>query len=288
MLENFKSDTYTFSMLATRCIKVFLKDKMNVFFALMAPLIVVLLYLAFLAELQIDTVDAILRGSLAGMGQGLGHVGEALDTFVNEGMADFARSDMKALVSNWMVAGVTTVSIITVSLAANSVMIADKTKGILADSLSSPVKGGVIRLSYFAFNFIVTIIIASCFLAVCMIYLAVTGAFFMSAGEFFSVIGVVLLSTLSATTITMLICGFIKSEGGFAGLSAVLGAAVGFLVGAYMPLSIMPEFAQGISAMIPGTHSGGLFRDLLMSGALENLTAGMTPDMASGVTAGLT
>ena len=46
MAENFKNDVYAFSCLTVRNLKLFFKDKMQVFFSLLAPLIVLFLYVA--------------------------------------------------------------------------------------------------------------------------------------------------------------------------------------------------------------------------------------------------
>lgn len=47
---------YAFSQLVRRHCKVFLKDGMAVFFSLLAPIIVFMLYVLFLGDIQADTV----------------------------------------------------------------------------------------------------------------------------------------------------------------------------------------------------------------------------------------
>lgn len=48
-------------------------------------------------------------------------------------------------------------------------------------------------------------------------------------------------------------------------------------------MSIMPKAAQYISALLPGSHSAAIFRQLLMSGALENLGTGLPAELTQGL-----
>ena len=54
--QKITGEIYAFSQLVRRHCKVFLKDGMAVFFSLLAPLIVFMLYILFLGEIQADTV----------------------------------------------------------------------------------------------------------------------------------------------------------------------------------------------------------------------------------------
>lgn len=101
--------------LTLRNIKVFVKDKANVFFALMAPLIVLALYVLFIGRMQADGIK------------------EALDQF---GVS--ADDKVRAFSDSWMLAGVMATSCITVPLCACGIMIQDKNRGVTADFLASP------------------------------------------------------------------------------------------------------------------------------------------------------
>ena len=57
-----KNDVDITAALAVRGIKIFLADKMGVFFALLAPIIILMLYLLFLGDIQIDALKAQLEG----------------------------------------------------------------------------------------------------------------------------------------------------------------------------------------------------------------------------------
>lgn len=248
------------NQLCKRNLKLFFVDKAGVFFSMLAPIIVLMLYILFLGDLQVQSVVSSVPEGIA----------------LNE-------KAVQAYVDCWMIAGVLSISCITVSLGANTVMILDKTKGVLNDFISSPVKRWVITASYFISNFITTIIISCITFFICLIYLALSGGWYLSFTDVLLTFTTILLSSASATLLTVFACGFIRTEAAFSGLIGIISAVIGFFIGAYMPMSIMPKALQYISSLLPGTHSAGLFRNYLMSGALDNLGKGLPQELLDAI-----
>ena len=233
-----KNDVKAVFLLVKRGLKIFLKDKTTVFFSLLAPLIVLVLFVLFLRELQLSS----LRTAMAGAPDG------------------------------WMLAGVMAVSCLTVSFSANNIMVQDKQRGVINDALASPVRRGVLTASYYVYNFIVTLVICAAVLAVGLIYLAFSG-WHLSFADVINIIVLLLVSALSATAISVFICSFLKTESALGGLVGIMSAAIGFLCGAYFPLSMLPDWIGYAVLIIPGTYSAALFRTFFMNGALEKITA---------------
>lgn len=260
MSASTKTSLYTLAQLTKRNMKIFLSDKAGVFFSLLAPLIVLLLYILFLGDVQVMSVESAIP----------------------EGISVDSNA-IRAFVDSWMIAGVLSVSCITVALGANSVMVQDKTRGILNDSFSAPVKKWVITASYFLYNFAVTVIITFVVFLICLIYLLLTGRWYLTAGDVIGAVGLILLSAFSATLITVFVCGYLKTESQLAAFGGIVSSVIGFFIGAYMPMSIMPEALQYVSSLFPGSHSAGLFRNLLMNGALENLGNNLPSQVVDGL-----
>lgn len=258
--KSLNASLYALMHLTKRNMKIFLIDRVRVFFALLAPLIVLLLYVLFLGDIQVNSV-------MYSIPQGI----------------TVSENAVHAYVDTWMLAGVLSIACISVSLSANTVMVEDKTKGILNDFLSSPVKRWVITASYFLYNFFTTIIILGVTFGICLIYLVVSGGWYLTVTDVLLTITTIILSSISATLVTVFICGFFRSEAALSGFIGILSSVLGFLIGAYMPMSIMPKAFQYISSLIPGSHSAGLFRNYLMTGAMENLSK----DMPAGVMSAL-
>ena len=108
---------YALAKFTSRNLKVFLKDRANVFFSLLAPLIVLALYVLFLGRLQSDGMLASLE----------------------EMNVTGAEDAVRAFCDSWMLVGVMASASITVPLCACGIMVQDKSRGISADLLASPV-----------------------------------------------------------------------------------------------------------------------------------------------------
>ena len=246
MVEKFKTDMYAFICLTGRNLKLFFRDKMQVFFSLLAPIIVLFLYVAFLGETQIDS----LRASLP------------------EGMV--SEELIKGVVDGWMLSGLLAVTCITVAVSVSSVAVADNEKGISADFDSSPVRGSIVRFSYMAAAYASTLIITFVILAIGLIYLAISG-WYLNAEQVFAIIGNVLLSALSSTLFATVVVSFFRSTSALGGFIGIISAAIGFLVGAYIPLSVLGKGMEYVACFLPGTYSATIFRDMFISGALDEM-----------------
>ena len=249
--EKLADDFFALLAISRRTLKIFLLDKAAVLFSLLAPLILLLLYTLFLGDVQIAAVKNGLPGGV-----------------------ELSDAAIKAFIDSWVAAGVMSVGCITVSLSANTVMVQDRERGLTRDALASPVGGGVVTLGYFLYNFTVTLFICSVVFAVCLIYLAISGSFFMTAAEAFSAYGVTVLSCLSSTLVNVFISGFFRTNSAFSAFVGIVSAVVGFVIGAYMPVSILPVYVRYITCLFPGSYSAGLFRSFFMRGALGTLAGG--------------
>lgn len=237
-------------VLVKRNIKLYLKDKMTVFFSVLAPIVVLLLYVLFLGKIQVDSI---------------------MTELAKNGLDELSRQDISALINNWMVAGLMGVSCITVSINTNMVMLKDKASGNINDMLSSPVKRWVIFLSYIVACFLITLAICFIVLILAIIYLSCTGGLMLTFVHFLAIVGITIISTLSAAFFMVLICGFIKTPSTLGALNGVLSTAIGFLIGSYLPFSMMPKVMQYIACFIPGTYSVGLFKEYFLNGCLDYL-----------------
>ncbi len=251
---------YALWMLTRRNLKIFLKDRANVFFSLLAPLIVLALYALFLGRLQEDGILAALEG--------MGIAG--------------GEDAVKAFSDSWMLAGAMSCACITVPLCACGIMIHDKTRGISADLRISPVAKWVTPASYFCSVVAAGLAIGLIVLGVCFVWLAAAGMWHLTFADAMGCLGALVLSVLSSSTLLVFIVGFFRSEGAFTALNVILGTVVGFLIGAYMPITYFPDAVQKFTFFIPGSYTAGLFRNFMMRGALDEI-AQLSPAFAEGL-----
>ena len=247
--------------LARRNVKIFMKEKANVFFSLLAPLIVLALYALFLGRVQADgLLSALEEMGVAGGGE-----------------------EIRAFCDSWMLAGSLSCACITVPLCACGIMVTDRTRGIAADFRVAPLAGWVPPAAYFLSVAAAGLIIGLIVLGVCFIWLAAAGAWFLTAADAFGCLGTLLLSVLCSSALLVFAVGFIRSQGAFTGLNIILGTVVGFLIGAYMPISYFPQGVQYFTLFIPGSYTAGLFRNFMMGGALDNIAQNLSPAFADAL-----
>lgn len=251
---------YALWLLTRRNLKIFLKDRANVFFSLLAPLIVLALYVLFLGRIQEDGLLAVLEG------MGIQGGGDQIAAF----------SD------SWMLAGCMSCACITVPLCACGIMIQDKARGITQDLFISPVARWVTPAAYFCSVVAAGLAIGAIVLAVCFVWLAASGMWLLSLPDVLGCIGAFILSVISSSTLLVFVVSFFRSQGAFTALNIILGTVVGFLIGAYMPISYFPDAVQKFTYFIPGSYTAGLFRNFMMRGALKEI-AQLSPAFAEGL-----
>lgn len=235
--------------LTRRNAKVFLNDKMAVFLSLLTQIIVLGLFLLFIKSSYVDTINSVL-GELSGV---------------------VKKADIEALVNAWMIAGVVGTSVVTASMNALSVMVSDKENKVDFDYTASSVKSPVVLLSYFSGAVICSLITSFTLLTAGFVFLAVTGTFSLTAIDIVTMYGLVILGSLSATIILITVVGFFRKNSTFAAFSVMVSAGIGFVVGAYIPVSQFGDTTQTIVNLVPGSQIAGLMRNILVTPAVDNI-----------------
>lgn len=245
----FRKNLNSYLGMTKRNILVFFKDKTTLFFSMLAPLIVFFLYIVFLK----DTYLSSLKESLTG-----------LEEYV-------LASDIENIANSWLLAGLLGTSCITVSLNSLHVMVNDKNSKIDYDYNSSPIKGYIVVLSYFTGAFLNTFLITASILTVGLIILNSIGSLYLGFNTVILLYLVTILGCASSTILMMIIVSFFKKSSALGAFSGIVSAAVGFVIGAYIPLGNFSNAIQGILSLVPGSHVACLYRNLLMKNLLEHI-----------------
>lgn len=243
-------------VLIGRHLKMFFKNKLTFVFSLMVPVLTLVIYALFLRDLEINAVAPMIAEYFT----------EEADRIVISNMVG-------GVVDAWMLSGIIAISCITVSLNSCYIMIQDKEQGVNKDFTSSPISKWSIRMSYYLFNVIVTFIITFVLLMICIVYLQGVGALLLSFVDFLAILGTLVLSIFSAAFFSLLIASFVNEGSIFNSIMAITSAAIGFLIGGYMPISMLPVGVQYFCAFLPGTYSAGILRNLFLRGQMEKLSA---------------
>ncbi len=236
--------------MTVRNIKVYLKDKMAIVFSMLTQIIVLGLYLLFLKNNYVDEI----KYSLEGFGN-----------LVTD-------SDIDMLVNSWLVSGVIGTSVVTVALNSLGVMVSDRHNKISYDYTAAPVKGSTVVLSYFTGAVINTFLISAILLTAGLIFIGASGSFLYSVTDIINIYLVTALGSVSATLILMFIVSFFKKNSTLSSFSALVSATIGFIIGAYIPVSQFSESVQTAVNLVPGSHIAGLMRNILVTPAIDNIS----------------
>lgn len=243
--RNFRS----YRGMTIRNIKVYAKDKMAILLSLLTQIIVLGLYLMFLKSNYVD--------------------------IINNGLESFkdlvSKADIEGLVNSWLISGVIGTSVVTVALNTLNLMVKDKEDKIDSDYRASSVKGSTVVMSYFSGAVASTFIISSILLSAGYIFLACTGTFCLDIPQQLLVYALTLLGSVSGTLVLMLFISFFKKSATLSSFGVMVSASIGFIVGAYVPVSQFSENVQTIVNLVPGSQIAAMMRNILVGPAIDNI-----------------
>lgn len=244
----------TVSVLIRRNVKLFFKDKGMFFTALITPMILLILYGAFLGDVYRDSFMQNLPVSLP----------EKL---------------LNGMVGGQLISSILAVSCVTVAFCANFVMVQDKANGTIKDLRISPVMPWALSLSYYAATLIATLLICFVAAAVCLVYVASIG-WYMSAADVLLLLLDVVILVLFGTALSSIVSFFLSTQGQISAVGSVVSSCYGFISGAYMPISQFGAGLQKVIMFLPGTYGTSLMRNHAMGGTIRELERLHVPESA--------
>ena len=236
-----------FLSLVNRNNKVFRRDKTQVFFSLLSVIIVVALYAIFLQKMQIDRLEQIAM----------------------------ATPEMVTMVNEWLVAGLLSMIAVTSTLAAFGIAVKDIETKATADFLTAPVSRTTIQFSYVANAFLIGLIFSFTALIGCEIFIVATGGNLLGFAEFVKVFAILLLSVSLASVFNLFLVLFVRTQNAFSTLGTLVGTVLGFLCGVYVPVGVLPAFAQNLVMYFPISHTTVLLREAFMHNSLATVFDGV-------------
>ena len=235
--------------LTKRNMLVFFTDKGTLFFSMLTPMIILLLYILFLKNSLLSSLKDAATG---------------LENLV-------AAKDMAQFVNGLLLTGIISSALITIPYNALEIIVRDREDRVDLDMLSTPVKRFEIILSYFCAAVISAFMQTMVVLAVGIGILSMSGDMYLSATDIVKLVGAVFLGTVSSTSVFMVVMMFFKSMGTCGAFMGILSAVSGFVIGAYMPLSQFNKGIQNVCNLVPATGITVLIRNYLTGGILRHM-----------------
>lgn len=238
----------TFWALTKRNIKVFFKEKGLFFTSLITPIIMLVLYATFLANVYRDSfASAIPQG------------------------VEISKELINGTVGGELFSSLLAVCCVTVAFCSNTLMANDKVTGARKDLLITPVKKATLAASYFMGTLLTTLIVTYVATAACFVYIAING-WFLSFEDVVLIILDVLILTTFGTAFSSIINNFLSTQGQITAVGTVISAGYGFICGAYMPISQFGSGLQKALSLLPGTYGTSLIRNHALNGIFEEMS----------------
>lgn len=233
--------------LTQRHIRVFLADRVGMFFDLLSPLILLVLYMTFLRN--------VYYNSLTSMASEISYLPDSV---------------INGFIAGWLISSILGVTCVTFAFCVNTLMITDKVYSNVNDFYVAPLSKLSIQFSYFIADFILTCLTMLALLGLGYIYIAVSG-WYISLSDIGLTILTIVLTSLFGSLLASICESFISSSGGASGIATLASSMYGFLCGAYMPISQFSGVIRNIVVFIPGTYGTVLYRKLFLGGAINQM-----------------
>ena len=217
---------------------LYFRNRSGVFFSLLGALISFLLYIIFLQKNLTDAWSQL--------------------------------PDNTNLLNNWLMGGTLAVTGITTSFTALTQMVQDRENQVDQDLFLTDLGSWGLQVSYLISSIAISFVMQ-------VFMFAVMGFYFKESlviSHLPEIALIMLLSSLLSSLINILLIYRFQSVDSLGKLATIVGTVSGFLLGTYVPIGVLPDFAQIIMKCTPATYIASLYRQILMKERLETAFTG--------------
>lgn len=219
--------------LLKRHIKNYLRDKASVFFSFLSVIILLAIYMLFLGK-QFSDLPMLT-------------------------------SIQKAYFSlGYIMGGVLVVNTVTLSLGVIGTYVIDIEQKKIDGFFVTPLKRYKYIVSYYIATTLVTLVFSLLMLFAVVVYLGLTTTVWYPLTSILSFALIVTLYVFISSPIMIFIASFLKSNNALGAVASIVGTAIGFISGIYIPLTMLDSVTQSIAALLPFSHMTVYLRKILI------------------------
>lgn len=233
--------------LVSRNRKLFFKDKGMLFSSMITPVILIVLYATFLANVYKDSFVSATKD-----------------------MIDLSDKIINGTVAAQLAAALLAVSCVTVTFCVNLTMVQDRASGARKDFDVSPVSKTKIYIGYFLSTVLNSLMVNGTALALCLLYILKMG-WYMNASDVIFIILDMILLVLFGSTLSSIVSYPLKTQGQLSAVGTIVSAGYGFVCGAYMPISNFSSGLQKALSYLPGTYGTSLVKNHMLNGVYKEM-----------------
>lgn len=230
----------------SRNLKLYFRDRTSVFMSMLTVLIIIGLYAIFLGNNMEQMFEQAAQQTTG--------VGELVDA--------------------WVIAGILSITPVTVSLAVFSIKVHDEEESIARSFAITPASRWRIVLSYIVSGLVASFLISLVTLVVGEVYIWLTGGAVLPLGSWLSLIGIVLINVFCGSSIMFFIASLVKKASAFSSVSTIVGTVIGFIAGIYLPIGSLPAAVQTIMKCFPFTYGASSIREIMTKEPLQQVFGG--------------
>lgn len=217
-------------------------DKTSIFFSMLSVFLLILVYVLFLGQLQVNTVI--------------------------EEVGDIAGID--GLINSWLVTGLIVTSSVTVPMATMSDIVTDRENKVFQDFYVAPIKRSAIVFAYLISSVIIGVMMATLTFLLGMIYVGVTSGIWISVFSIFQMFVVIILSSTLFASLSFVVLSFVKTTSAAGTINTLIGTMIGFFAGIYVPFGVFSSaFLRQILEVNPAAQVVTLLRSIMMTPYLD-------------------
>ena len=217
---------------------LYFRNRSGVFFSLLGALISFLLYIIFLQKNLTDSWSQLPNST--------------------------------NLLNNWLMGGTLAVTGMTTSFTALTQMVQDRENQVDQDLFLTDLGSWGLQASYLISSIVISFVM--------QVFMYAVMSFYFKESPVIShlpeIALIMLLSSLISSLVNVLLIYRFQSVDSLGKLATIVGTASGFLVGTYVPIGVLPDFAQIIMKCTPATYIASLYRQVLMKEPLETTFTG--------------
>ncbi|MGN0733609.1 MAG: ABC transporter permease [Emergencia sp.] len=254
----------TLMALINRNRKLFFRDKGMLLSSLITPIILIVLYATFLANVYKDSFTSNIPDVM-----------DISDKLVN------------GTVAGQLGAALLAVSCVTVTFCVNLTMVQDRANGTRKDFDVAPIGKPVIYMGYFFSTVLNSLMVNFLALGICLGYIWNMG-WYLDAGDIALLILDIVVLVLFGTVLSSIVCYPLKTQGQMSAVGTIVSAGYGFICGAYMPISNFGEGLQKAMSYLPGTYGTSMLKNHMLRGVFEEMESEDFPeDVVNGIATSL-
>lgn len=228
--------------LCQRNLMLYFKNKTSVFFSLLGAMISFVLFVVFLKQNMVQQWHQM--------------------------------PDATKMMDLWLIGGTLSVTAITTTLSILARMVLDESRGVLKDFYLTNTSTFKIKLSYMLSAALIGFVMQLVMLVMMLAYFSLVDGLAIPWSKSIDLIIVALVGSFLAVAVNMIFVQFIHRVETMSAFESIVGAASGFLVGTYIPMGALPQFAQTIIKFTPGAYISALYRQIMMGSKVDTIFSG--------------